>query len=151
MEKQKFIVAIIILLYLITGCSNFSQIDREQNKWKRMGIENYHITIKFYENFANNLTTHRNVAVENNQITSSSCIADKCPTFVFVDAYTIADLFAIARGSTLSSIGMLDDYNDCVKSIEFDETYGFPRSMRFDCPGAIDEEHSFRVLSFSPS
>jgi hypothetical protein len=45
---------------------------------------------------------------------------------------------------------MPDDYDACVQELEYEETYGFPKSMRIDCPGAMDEEHSFQVISFYP-
>jgi hypothetical protein len=147
-QKQQIVVLIIVILILITGCGIAEQIDREQNKWEALGIANYHIKIHFFENFANGIETQRDVTVKNGRVVNSSCLSDKCPAFVLADIYTIDDLFSVARGSTLASIGMFDDYNDCIQGIEFDETYGFPKSMRIDCPRAIDEEHSFQVISF---
>jgi hypothetical protein len=149
MKNRRYIVSLFIVLFLITGCGSSSQVDREQDKWRRLGIEDYQITILFYENFANNIQTQREVTVENGQVLDSSCVSDKCPLFALADIYTVDDLFAVARGSTLA--GMLDDDEDCVQDLEFDETYGFPKSMRIDCPGAADEEHSFQVISFYPS
>ena len=49
---------------------------------------------------------------------------------------------------TIASMDMLDEYDDCVQKLEFDETYGYPGSMKIDCPLAVDEEHSFKVISF---
>jgi hypothetical protein len=148
MQKQQIVVLIIVILLLIPGCSKSEQIDEAENIWKALGITNYHITIKFFENFANGIETQRDVTVGNGHVINSSCISDKCPAFVLVDVYTVDDLFSVARGSTLASMGMFDEYKDCVEGIVFDETYGFPRSMRIDCPGAVDEEHSFQVISF---
>jgi hypothetical protein len=148
LKKQRVIVLNIVILLLITGCSKSGQIDKAQSRWKALGIASYHLRIKFYENFANGIETQREVTVKNGHVVNSSCISDKCPAFVLADVYTIDDLFSVARGSTLASMNMFDDYNDCIQSIEFDETYGFPRSMRVDCPRAIDEEHSFQVISF---
>ncbi len=148
MKKQPFIVLNMVILLLLTGCSTSGQIDKAQRRWKGLGIENYHIRIKFYENFANGIVTQRDVTVKNGHMIDSFCIADKCPAFVLTDVYTIDDLFSVARGSTLASMKRFDDYNDCVQKLEFDEIYGFPRSMRIDCPLAFDEEHSFQVISF---
>ena len=150
MKKPRFIVALFVVLFLITGCSSSSQVDREQEKWKRLGIEDYKIKILFYENFANSIQTQREVTVKNGQVVDSACVADKCPLFALASIYTVDDLFAVARGSTTESLGMLDAYKDCVQELEFEETYGFPKSMRIDCPGAVDEEHSFQVISFYP-
>jgi hypothetical protein len=148
MQKQQIVVLITVVLSLITGCGVSTQIDKEQNKWKMLGITNYHITIKFYENFANNIETQRDVTVKNGHVVTSSCLSDKCPAFVLADVYTVDDLFSVARGSTLDSMDMFDDYNDCIHGIEFDEIYGFPSSVSIDCPRAIDEEHSYHVISF---
>jgi hypothetical protein len=147
-QKQRFVGLIPVILLLITGCSISNQIDKEQNKWKVLGITNYHIVIKFYENFANGIEAQRDVTVKNGRVVNSSCIFDKCPVFVLADVYTVDDLFSIARGSTLQSMSLFDDHNDCMKGIEFDETYGFPRSIRVDYPSAADDEHSIQVISF---
>jgi hypothetical protein len=151
MKKRRFVALMIGILFLMTGCSKPGQVDREQEKWKRLGIGDYQITIMFYENFANGIETQREVTVEDGQVVDASCVSDKCPAFALADIYTVDDLFAVARGSTLASLGMLDDYKDCVQDLEFDETFGFPKSMRIDCPDAADEEHTFQVISFSPS
>ncbi|HUV16476.1 MAG TPA: DUF6174 domain-containing protein [Pelolinea sp.] len=148
MQKQQIFVLIIVILLLITGCNISKQIDKAQNKWKVLGITNYHIMIQFHENFAQGIETQRDVTVKNGHVINSSCISDKCPAFVLADVYTIDDLFSVARGSTLASMGMFDEYSDCVQGIEFDETYGFPRLMSIDCLRAVDEEHSYRVISF---
>ncbi len=174
MQKQQFGMLIMAILFLISGCSSISipedenqettttttplpattpakligQVDMAQKKWKALEITNYHIVIKFHENFANGIETQRDVTVKNGHMIDSFCIADKCPAFVLTDVYTIDDLFSVARGSTLASMKMFDDYNDCVKVLEFDDIYGYPRSMRIDCPLAVDEEHSFKVISF---
>jgi hypothetical protein len=149
-QKQRFVVLIILPPLLLLGCSpSFTrQIDKAQEKWDAQGITDYHIVIKFHENFANNIETQREVTVRSGTVTESSCISGRCPEFVLADVYTVDDLFLVARGSTLASMDMLDEYKDCVQSLEFDETYGFPGSMRIDCPLALDEEHSFQVVSF---
>jgi len=148
MKNRRFIMSVFFVLFLITGCGSPSQVDREQEKWKSLGIKDYGITILFYENFANNIQTQREVTVKNGQVVNSSCVADKCPLFALANIHTVDDLFTVARGSTLA--GMPDDYDACVQDLEFEGTYGFPKSMRIDCPGAMDEEHSFQVISFYP-
>lgn len=149
MKKHRPLVLLFTILFLITSCGSPSQIDQEQEKWRGLGIKDYRITILFYENFANGMQTQREVRVKNGQVVDSVCVADKCPQFALANIHTVDDLFAVARGSTLA--GMSDDYNACVHDLEFEGTYGFPKSMRVDCPGAVDEEHSFQVLSFIPS
>ncbi|MFZ5820869.1 MAG: DUF6174 domain-containing protein [Chloroflexota bacterium] len=149
MKNRSFVLSVFFVLFLITGCVSPSQVDQEQEKWKRLGIKDYGITILFYENFANGIQTQREVTVKNGQVVDSSCVADKCPQFALANIHTVDDLFAVARGSTLA--GMPDDYDACVQDLEFEGTYGFPKSMRIDCPGAVDEEHSFQVISFYPS
>jgi hypothetical protein len=149
-QKQRFVVLIILPPLLLLGCSpSFTRrIDEAEKKWDAPGITDYHIVIEFHENFANNIETQREVTIRNGTVTESFCISNKCPEFIFADVYTVDDLFSVARGSTLASLNMLDEYKDCVQSLEFDETYGFPESMRIDCPLALDEEHSFQVVSF---
>jgi len=149
MKKRRFVAWLLIVLFLVTGCAFPASVDREQEKWSSLGIKDYEITILFYENFANNIQTRREVTVQNGQVVDSSCIADKCPLFAFADTHTVDDLFAVARGSTLAWLGVPDDYDSCVQDLEFDGTYGFPKSMHIDCPGMVDEEHSFQVISFS--
>jgi hypothetical protein len=124
------------------------QIYESQAQWEGLDITSYKIVISLYENFANNIRTQREVTVNNGQIVSSSCVSDKCPAFVLANVYTVDDLFAVAKGSTLSPGLYSDGYNLCVKDLNFDETYGFPKSMTIDCPNAYDEDHSFQVISF---
>lgn len=150
MISRPYLILLFIVLFLMTGCGSSSQVDREQKKWKGLGIEDYRITILLYENFANNIQTQREVTVQNGQVVDSSCVADKCPLFALANVYTVDDLFAVARGSTLDTLGMSHDYDVCVKDLVFEGTYGFPRSMSVDCPDAVDEEHSFQVISFFP-
>ena len=148
MQKLRFVLLMIISLLLITGCSTSPQVDKAQKKWDALGITNYHIVIRFYENFANGIETQRDVTVRDGRVERSACIQEVCPAFVLAEVYTVDDLFSVARGSTLASLSMLDDYTDCVQRLEFEETYGFPREMSIDCSGAIDEEHTFQVISF---
>ena len=79
---------------------------------------------------------------------NSFCTSNNCPAFVLRDVYAVDNLFSAARGSTLASIGLFDEYNDCVQNLDFDETYDYPKSMYIDCPDADDDEHSFQVISF---
>ena len=83
---------------------------------------------------------------------NSFCISDECPAFVLNEVYTVEDLFAVAKGSTLAKLGFPDSptftYNQCVKELSFDREYGFSSSMSIDCPHGYDEDHSFRVILF---
>ncbi len=122
------------------------QVQIEHSKWYKLGPKNYHIVIKFYESWAVGLETQRDITVKDGDVVNSSCLSNQCPAFDFVDTYTVNDLFLIAEGSIIRRIG--EEYNSCVKSLEFDKTYGFPKVMKVDCPRTADEEYSFEVISF---
>jgi len=145
-----FLAAIGLGIYLFINppIPRMEQVHLARRRWDSLEIKNYHIVIKFYENFANGIETQRDVIVKNGQVVSSSCASNQCPTFVLAKVYTVDDLFSIAQGSTIADIG--EEYNYCVQGLEFDWLYGFPKSMNVDCPRDADEEHSFQVISFEP-
>ena len=124
------------------------QVRLARRRWDSLGIKNYHIVIKFYENFANGLETQRDVTVRNGRAVNSSCVSNLCPSFILANVYTVDDLFSVAQGSTIANLG--EEYNYCVQRLEIDWVYGFPKSMNIDCPRDADEEHSFQVISFEP-
>jgi len=172
------VIVILLLIVGMTGCSSpnitkvyptttisltplpatmtakfIKQVDTEENKWKMLGIESYHIVLKFYEAFAAGLETQRDVTVKNDQMVSSFCVSNNCPAFVYTNVNTVDDLFAVARGSTLPNFGSNtpDDQlslGECLKAISFDTTYGFPTYVSIDCPEVFDEENSVEVISF---
>lgn len=119
-----------------------------------MAIPNYHIVIKFYEAFVAGLETQRDVTVRNHKVVNSFCVSNKCPAFVFTDVYTVDDLFAVARGSTLpDSGGSSESYSrnslgECLQTISFNPSYSFPKYISIDCPEWDDEDNSVEVISF---
>jgi hypothetical protein len=139
-----------------------SRLEDARDKWQRAQISNYDIVIRFYENFANGLTTERKVSVRNGKVETSTCSPsgyrnlrdpkaknafDYCPAFVYREVFTIEDLFRVAGGST--AFGDDGDIDKCIKVQEFDERFGYPTHVEVDCPQAADEENSFLVTAFA--
>ncbi len=118
-KRHKVLISFTILIIAIASCAIYfftktpvsliEQAHQEQKKWDGFGIKNYHIVIKFYENFANGLVSERDVIVRNGDVISSSCSSKYCPSFVLTNVYTIDDLFSIAQGSTIADMG--EEYN----------------------------------------
>lgn len=105
--------------------------------------------MEFYENFARGYLTEREVIVRNSQVFSSTCLdngkckecgENKCPAFVYSKVNTISDLFASAEWEIKRP--------ECIRSMLFDEAFGFPKHIEVHCPMTRDDEHSVRVTSF---
>lgn len=172
MKVKSTVIVGLIAIALATGCSSrdvsptapstlsyAEQIVNARQQWDTLEIDDYTISIRFYENFANGITTQRNVSVKDGQVESSTCLGNKCPLFVLTEIFTIDDLFDVAEGATIKTLfasdedpdGLFEQYSECVNQLSFDSTYGFPKIMSVDCPNSADEEHSFTVLSFEIS
>lgn len=164
MKKNKNTALMIFVIIFTVSCSTYptaptltptptptpinlaEQVQMAHSKWYRLGPKNYHIVIKFFENWGVGLETQRDITVKDGTVVNSSCTSNQCPAFDLSNIYTVNDLFLVAQGSTIRNIG--EKYNECVQSLEFDEIYGFPALMSVDCPNVFDEEYSFQVISF---
>ena len=138
------------------------RLKNAKDKWQRAQISSYDIVIRFYENFANGLTTERKVSVRDGKVVTSTCSPlgnsnlrdpkaenafDYCPAFVYRKVFTVEDLFGVASGSMISSAD--GDIDKCIKVQEFDERFGYPTRVDVDCPQVADEENSFLVTAFT--
>jgi len=56
----------------------------------------------------------------------------------------------LTQGASLKPAFLKDGESPekCVTILAFDTTYGFPETIRLDCPYAYDEDHSVEVVSF---
>jgi hypothetical protein len=130
------------------------QTNDGKQKWDQLGITNYHIVMKFYENFANGLETQRDVVVKGGKVITSSCGPQFCPAFVFTSVETVDDLFWVAQGGTLPEATYKktpdpgSSLDECLRSISFDLIYGFPNYVSIDCPEWADEDNWVKVVSF---
>ncbi len=149
MSPVRLFASCLVVLLVIAGCGTklTRQVDQAKQKWESQGIAHYRIVMQFYEAFARGLETQRTVTVVNGQVSDSSCLTDRCPAFALVDVYTVEDLFAVARGSSVS-VANARELDECLEQIEFDPVYGFPNLISLDCPAIADDEHSIRVVSF---
>lgn len=117
------------------------RVRQAQRLWESQGIRDYRIALLYYENFANGLTTEREVVVRDRQVEQSTCASGKewmdCPAFVLADVYTVDDLFAVASRFT----------GDCLKALVLDDTLGYPRYIAYDCEDWADEDFWVSVKS----
>jgi hypothetical protein len=127
-----------------------TEVNREKQKWLSHKIASYRIVIKFYENFLNQLKSQREVIVRRGKVISSSCVNDVCPAIVLANVFTIDDLFGVTQGSSVESLVQTGSaaFDSCVKSMIFDDTYGFPKFLAFECRGSYDMDHSVEVIYF---
>jgi hypothetical protein len=127
-----------------------AEVNGAKQKWLSHKITSYRIVIKFYENFLNQLKSQREVIVRRGKVISSSCLNDVCPAFVLTKVFTIDDLFGVAQGSSVEFLVQIGSaaFDSCIKSKIFDDTYGFPKSLAFECPHTYDMDHSLQVILF---
>jgi hypothetical protein len=123
-----------------------AHVSRGRQKWLSHGITNYRLVLKFFENFTRGRKSQREVIVKEGKVASSSCEHDECPAYVLMDVLTIEDLFGVARGSSIERLGI--NFDDCIKRIVFDDKYGFPTALAFECRNTYDMDHSVEVVSF---
>ncbi len=140
------------LATLATGCTLGSnplldQIGRAEQKWQARKVLNYRVSVLHVQSIWHAQTY--NLTVKNGAVVdqSSTCItapaeSGQCKVNPFkADDYTVTGLFARART-------MAQGENRQGLTVTFDETYGFPKTIGFDLPNAVDEDNSWVVQEF---
>ena len=136
----------LLLCILLTGCTGSElvhQIDRAEQKWNRMGIDNYSIQVQaggwwYLHNYT--------VVVREGKVVSyfSTCVEapaqiEPCKVSPFdPEDFTVPGLFAAARTGP-------EEFT----TVTFHPEYGFPLTIRYDDPQLADEEQLWSVLEFS--
>jgi len=124
------------------------EISRGLETWEALGINSY--TIEVMEVSIWHMQVHT-VTVKKSRIADASATCSPAPLEFgscqlrdFVpESYIVPGLFAEAFRQASVSEG-------AYSRITLDPTYGFPNLIRFDDPRAVDEESTWRVVSFEP-
>jgi hypothetical protein len=120
--------------------------DQEQ-KWLEKHIDSYRIVVSHVSSVWHAQTQEITVRAGKVVDQSASCIPaptenGKCEVQPFdAEEYTVPGLFELARSLALFDDGQWTE-------IEFDPTYGYPASMRYDHPEIVDEDSYWGVRSF---
>jgi hypothetical protein len=148
-RRQVVVLLVTITLLSSAACQPtlISQIERAEENWNRQGIMSYRIEVMVMESTWH-LQTHK-ITVRDGQVTDASAWCSpapaegrECEVRQFdPEDYTVPGLFVMARSSAESQRGRWT-------KIEFDPTYGYPRSILADDPEIMDDDLLVGVSAF---
>jgi len=146
MKRHRWIVLLIIGVFLLISCAAHFALDEAQRKWDAMGIRHYRITVRHIESIWH-LQTYE-MEVDGSEITHSAKCSPApteggiCEVNVYDPAdYTVEGLFETAKDL------LEGKYMKWVK-VEFDEEYGYPTIISIDDPELLDEDSAWKVIEF---
>ncbi len=146
------IIVFFFLTALAAGCSLvgdplLDQIGRAEQTWQARKVLNYRVSVLHVQSIWHaqtyTLTVKNGVVVDQ----SATCIpapfeGRNCTVRSFkADDYTVTGLFAtvrtMAQGESRKGL-----------TVTFDETYGFPKTIKSAPPGVVDGDSSWSVQKF---
>ena len=156
MKKHPFVILLLASLVWITVACNsgsapmtksMTQLDQAEQKWTGQNITSYRMEVLVVSSIWH-AQSHQ-IIVQNNAVAESTarCIpapmeAGTCEERAYTaEEYTIPGLFAQARSQ------IQGQQIQWIK-ITYDPTYGFPDQISFDNPNIIDEDWTWRVMTF---
>lgn len=135
-----------VAMVLISACTANSKLDKAMKQWNAHGITNYRIEVWYWQSVWHE--HYYEIEVDGSEISHSvTCMpapaeGHQCDLSNFDPSeYTIEGLFRTAQQVLYGEFSKWAE-------ITYNTEFGYPESIKFDDPDAIDEETVWIVVSF---
>ena len=146
MKRHRWIIFMVISLFLLIACEAHFALDEAQRKWTAQGIGHYRLTVRHVESIWH-MQTYEMEVNGSDIVHLATCspapseggtceVKEYDPT-----DYTIAGLFDTAKN-------LLEGKYMKWVEVEYDEEYGFPVFIMLDDPDILDEDNAWKVVEF---
>lgn len=154
MRKTYRLLQIMFLLFIVAGCNGNNSnnatelLESHLKKWQEMKIQDYSIEVMVVNSIWH--AQKNTLTVKNGSLINVVSVCSPAPMEFgecVIQTFDMHDLQV--EGLFSKAEEMLKDEGSGNLEVEYDPDYGFPVEIIYDDPAVVDDDWSWRVISFT--